>query len=58
MLQAGRSRVPLPMGVIDFFNTPNPSRRLVAPVFTQPVTEMSTEIFLEVKRGRRVKLTA
>jgi hypothetical protein len=29
MLQVGRSRVRLPMGVIDFFSVPNTSRRTI-----------------------------
>jgi hypothetical protein len=56
MLQAGRSRVQVPMKSLDIFNCPNPSSRT-----TQPLTEMSTRnilgIFLEVKGGRRVGLT-
>jgi hypothetical protein len=59
MPQAGRSRIRLPMGVIDFFfNAPNPSMRTLAPEFTQSVTEMSTGRFLGVKRDRRAMLTS
>jgi hypothetical protein len=46
-----------PHGVIDFFSTPNPSSRTMAPGFAQPLTEMSSGIFLGVKRGRSVRLT-
>jgi hypothetical protein len=42
MLQAGRSRVRVPMRWIFFFNLPNPSNRTMAPGSTQPLTEMST----------------
>jgi hypothetical protein len=41
MLQAGRSRVRVPMRWI-IFNLPNPSSRNMALVSTQPLTEMST----------------
>jgi hypothetical protein len=41
MLQAGRSRVQVPMRWI-FFNLPNPSSRTMALGSTQPLTEMST----------------
>jgi hypothetical protein len=41
MLQAGRSRVRIPMRWI-FFNWPNPSSRTMAPGSTQALTEMST----------------
>jgi hypothetical protein len=40
-----------------FANLPNPSSRTMAPVFTKPLTGMSTRRFLGVKRGRRVRLT-
>jgi hypothetical protein len=42
MLQAGRSRVRLPMGVIRFFNWPDPSSCTMAMCLTRPQTEMST----------------
>jgi hypothetical protein len=42
MLQAGMSRVQLPMMSLDFFNCPNHSSRAMAPGSTQPLTEMST----------------
>jgi hypothetical protein len=42
MLQAGRSRVRVPMRSLDFFNLPNPSIRTMALGLTQPVTEMGT----------------
>jgi hypothetical protein len=43
MLQAGRSRVRVPMrSLIFFFNLPNPSSRNMTLGSTQPLTEMST----------------
>jgi hypothetical protein len=42
MLQAGRSRVRIPMMSLDIFNWPNPSSRIMALGWTQPLTEMST----------------
>jgi hypothetical protein len=62
MLQAGMSRVQVPMRSLDFFfNWPNPSSRTVALESTQPLTEMSTNsilgMFLGIKGGRRVGLT-
>jgi hypothetical protein len=42
MLQAGRSRVRVPMRWIFFFNLRNPSSRTMALGSTQPVTEMNT----------------
>jgi hypothetical protein len=56
MLQARWSLVRVP-DEVDFFNLPNPSSRTMALGSTQPVTEMSTGIFLGVKNGRRVGLT-
>jgi hypothetical protein len=56
MLQAGRSRVRVPMRWI-FFKWPNPSSRTMALGPTQPLTEMSQESFWGVKGGRRVRLT-
>jgi hypothetical protein len=41
MLQAGRSRDPVPMRWM-FSNLPNPSSRTMALRSTQPLTEMST----------------
>jgi hypothetical protein len=57
MLQAGRSpdRVP---DEVDFFNLFNPSCRTMPLGSTQPLTETSTSIFLRVKSGRSVGLTA
>jgi hypothetical protein len=40
-----------------FFNWPNPSSRNMTLGSTQPLTEMSTGILLEVKGGQRVMLT-
>jgi hypothetical protein len=42
MLQAGRSRVRVPMRWIFFYNLQNPSSRTMALGSTQPLTEMST----------------
>jgi hypothetical protein len=39
----------IPDEVIRFFNRPNPSSRTLALRSTQPLTEMSTRIFLEGK---------
>jgi hypothetical protein len=51
MLQAGRSRVRVPMRWIFFFNLPNPSSRTMALGSTQPLTEVSTRN-LAVGKGR------
>jgi hypothetical protein len=42
MLQAGRSRVQVPMRSLDFFNLSNPSSLTMALRSTQPLTEMIT----------------
>jgi hypothetical protein len=42
MLQAGRSRVRVPMRWISF-NLPNPARRTMGLGSTQPLTEMCTK---------------
>jgi hypothetical protein len=42
MLQAGRSRVRVPMEWIYFLNLPNPSSSTMVLGSTQPLTEMST----------------
>jgi hypothetical protein len=52
-LQIGRSWVLLPMTSMDFSNWPNPSSRIKALRSTQPLTEMSTRIFVGVMGGRR-----
>jgi hypothetical protein len=39
-----------------YLSAANPSSRTVTLGFTQPVTEMSTGRFLEVKSGRLVRL--
>jgi hypothetical protein len=44
MLQAGRSRVRVPIRWIFFFNLRKPSSRTMALGSTQPLTEMSTRI--------------
>jgi hypothetical protein len=41
MLQARRLQVRFPMRLLDFFNLPNPSSRIMALGSTQPLTEMS-----------------
>jgi hypothetical protein len=41
MLQAGRSRVRVPMRSLKFFNLPNPCSRTMALGSTQPLTDMS-----------------
>jgi hypothetical protein len=46
-----------PDEVIECFNLPNPSRRTTALRSTQPLTEMSTKIFLGVKGSQRVRIT-
>jgi hypothetical protein len=51
MLQAGRSRVQIPMRSLDFFQLPNPSSRTMALGSTQPLTEMSTRNILGGKAG-------
>jgi hypothetical protein len=57
MLQAGRSRVRVPMRWI-FFNWPNSSSGIMALGSTQPLAEMSTRNLPGgVKSGRRVRLT-
>jgi hypothetical protein len=56
MLQAGKSRDQVPMRWI-FFNLPNPSRRTMALMSTQPLTEMSIRnLPWGLKGGRRVGL--
>jgi hypothetical protein len=54
MLQPGRSPVRVP-GEVDFFNLPNASRRTVALVSTQPLTEMSTRNLPGGKEWRACK---
>jgi hypothetical protein len=53
MLQAGKSRVRLPMRLLDFFNCPNSSSHNMALVSTQPLAEMSTRNLPGVKGDRR-----
>jgi hypothetical protein len=45
MLQAGRTRVQVPMMCVFFFNWPNPSSLTMAQGSTQPLTETSTRNF-------------
>jgi hypothetical protein len=47
----------IPDEVIWFFNWPNPSSRTMGLGSGQPLTEMSTRIFLGVKDSRSVRLT-
>jgi hypothetical protein len=47
MLQAGRTRVRLPIRSLDIFNLPNLSRLIMVLGSTQPLTEMSTRNLLE-----------
>jgi hypothetical protein len=56
MLQAGTLSVRVP-DKVDVFTLPNPSSCTMALGSTQPLTEISTRIFLGVKSGRRVGLT-
>jgi hypothetical protein len=53
MLQAGRSRVQVPMRSLDFFNLPNTSSCTMALGSTQPLTEMSTRNILGMSRLSR-----
>jgi hypothetical protein len=56
--QAGRSRVLVPMRLLNIFNLPNPSSRTMTQGFVQPLTEMSTRNNLgRVERVQRVRLT-
>jgi hypothetical protein len=57
MVQAGRSRVRIPMRYLDFFNLPNPSSRTMALGSTQPLNEYQ-ESSWGVKGGRRFTLTS
>jgi hypothetical protein len=59
MLQAGRSRVRVPMRWIKFFNLPNHSRCTKALRFIQRLTEISKaeKCLWEVEHGRCVRLT-
>jgi hypothetical protein len=54
MLQAGRSRVRLPIWSLNLFNLPNASSRTMVLALTQPLTEMSTR---GVNGDRRLRLT-
>jgi hypothetical protein len=56
MLQAGRSRVLVPMRSLNFFNLPNSSSRNMALGLTQPLTEMSARKISGVRGGGRVRL--
>jgi hypothetical protein len=60
MLQAGRSRIRVPMKSFNFFNLPNSSSRTMALWLTQPITEISTRNIPGgggIKGGGRVRLT-
>jgi hypothetical protein len=57
MLEAGRSRVPIPMKLMKFFDVPNPSSRALALGFILPLTELRSRNLLgEVKRCRYIRL--
>jgi hypothetical protein len=60
MLQAGRSRVRLPMRSLGCFDLLNPSRHTMALGSTQPLTEMSTRNIPGVKgrAPRKADITA
>jgi hypothetical protein len=50
MLQAGRSRVRLPMNSFDFlFHVPKPFRRSIVVGLTQPLIKISTRNVIGVK---------
>jgi hypothetical protein len=49
MLQVDRSPVRVP-DEVDIFNLPNPLSRTMAPVSTQPLSEMSTRNFPVFKK--------
>jgi hypothetical protein len=53
MLEAGRSRVRVPMKSFNALNVPNPPSYTMALGLTQPLTEDLSG----VKRGRRVRMT-
>jgi hypothetical protein len=58
MLQAGRSRVRVPMRSLDFFNLPNPSRRTMALGSTKPLNRNEYQEFSWGAKGcGRVRLT-
>jgi hypothetical protein len=53
MLQAGRSRIPIPTRSLDFLNLPNPSSRPIVMDFTQQLKEISVR--KEIKRSRPLR---
>jgi hypothetical protein len=57
MLQAGRSRMWIPMRSLNFFSWPNPSSRTMALESTQPITEMRTRNLPVIRVGQQVRLT-
>jgi hypothetical protein len=58
MLQAGRSRVRIPMTSLNVFKLPNTSRRAMGLGFYSASNRNKYEkIFRSVKRSRRVRLT-
>jgi hypothetical protein len=54
-LQAGQSRGSIPDGVTGIFHWHNPSGRTMTLRSTQPLAEMSTRNFSEIKSGRYVR---
>jgi hypothetical protein len=52
MLQAGRSRVPIPLRSLDSFSLPNSSSRTLVLGSTEPLTEISTRNIPGVKGSR------
>jgi hypothetical protein len=56
MLQAGRSRVRVPLRLLNFFfSLYNPSSRTMALGFIQPLTEMSTRNRIIMFLGSKVR---
>jgi hypothetical protein len=51
VLQAGRTRVRVPMKSLKCFNLPNPSMHIAALGLTQPLTETSTRTIALGGRG-------
>jgi hypothetical protein len=57
-VQAERSRFLVPVRLLEFFNLPDPSNRIAALEFTQPLPEISIrKCFWGVEHGRSVWLT-
>jgi hypothetical protein len=56
ILQAGRSRIRIPMRSLEFFSWLNPSSHTVALKLTQPLKEISTGFFLGLRWTGLVRL--